>query len=282
MIGRIRGTLVHKRPPEILVEVAGVGYEIQVPMTTLFRLPGLGADVSLLTHFVVREDAQLLYGFIDEQDRSLFRQLIKVNGVGPKLALTILSGMDSTSFVRCVQREDMSSLVALPGVGRKTAERLLIEMRDKLKDWLARAGADDPTAVEGTIHARLTDIVADAEGALIALGYKPQLASRMVAAINDEGVDDDVEFAAELTTAERGDFELLCLYDTWDRQPNRKEKSHVKRVRVFRRQRTPLLGACLASSPSVPVRRGILRQREEHKTIRPWRTPARTRADPVL
>ena len=193
MIGRIRGTLVHKRPPEILVEVAGVGYEIQVPMTTLFRLPELGVDVSLLTHFVVREDAQLLYGFIDEQDRSLFRQLIKVNGVGPKLALTILSGMDSTSFVRCVQRDDMSSLVALPGVGKKTAERLLIEMRDKLKDWLAQAGANDPTAVEGSLHAPLTDIVTDAEGALIALGYKPQLASRMVAAINDESVDDSEE-----------------------------------------------------------------------------------------
>ena len=129
----------------------------------------------------------------DEQDRSLFRQLIKVNGVGPKLALTILSGMDSTSFVRCVQRDDMSSLVALPGVGKKTAERLLIEMRDKLKDWLAQAGANDPTAVEGSLHAPLTDIVTDAEGALIALGYKPQLASRMVAAINDESVDDSEE-----------------------------------------------------------------------------------------
>ena len=107
MIGRIRGQLVHKHPPDILVEVGGVGYEIQVPMTTLFRLPELGAQVSLVTHFVVREDAQLLYGFIDEQDRSLFRQLIKVSGVGPKLALTILSGMDSISFARCVQRDDI-------------------------------------------------------------------------------------------------------------------------------------------------------------------------------
>jgi Holliday junction DNA helicase RuvA len=193
MIGRIRGTLVTKRPPEILVEVSGVGYEIQVPMTTLFRLPELGVEVSLLTHFVVREDAQLLYGFVDEQDRSLFRQLIKVNGVGPKLALTILSGMDSASFVRCVQRDDISSLMALPGVGKKTAERLLIEMRDKLKDWLAQAAWGDATAVEGSLQAPLTDIVADAEGALIALGYKPQLASRMVAAINDESIDDSEE-----------------------------------------------------------------------------------------
>ena len=143
MIGRIRGVLVLKQPPDILVEVGGVGYEIQVPMTTLFQLPEVGAEVSLVTHFVVREDAQLLYGFIDERDRGLFRQLIKVSGVGPKLALTILSGMDSSSFARCVQRDDIASLVALPGVGKKTAERLLVEMRDKLKDWLVRPEAGE-------------------------------------------------------------------------------------------------------------------------------------------
>ena len=106
MIGRIRGKLVHKQAPDILVEVGGVGYELQVPMTTLFQLPALGSEVSLVTHFVVREDAQLLYGFIDERDRMLFRQLIKVSGVGPKLGLTILSGMDARSFVRCVQRDE--------------------------------------------------------------------------------------------------------------------------------------------------------------------------------
>jgi Holliday junction DNA helicase RuvA len=193
MIGRIRGTLVHKQPPEVLVEVGGVGYEIQVPMTTLFRLPGLGDEVSLLTHFVVREDAQLLYGFIDEQDRTLFRQLIKVNGVGPKLGLTILSGMDSGSFVRCVQRDDISALVALPGVGKKTAERLLIEMRDKLKDWLALADSADGPGSDGVLSAPPANIVEDAEGALIALGYKPQEASRMVAAVHDESIDDSEE-----------------------------------------------------------------------------------------
>ena len=190
MIGRIRGTLVHKQPPDILVEVGGVGYEIQVPMTTLFQLPELGAEVSLVTHFVVREDAQLLYGFIQEQDRSLFRQLIKVSGVGPKLALTILSGMDSASFARCVQRDDISSLIALPGVGKKTAERLLVEMRDKLKDWLVQTGE---TAEVAVTVAPVTDIVADAEGALIALGYKPQEASRVVAAVNDDNVADSEE-----------------------------------------------------------------------------------------
>ena len=193
MIGRIRGTLVQKQPPEILVEVAGIGYDIQVPMTIFFRLPEIGAELTLLTHFVVREDAQLLYGFIDEQDRSLFRQLIKVNGVGPKLALTILSGMDSVNFVRCVQRGDISSLVALPGVGKKTAERLLVEMPDKLKDWLARADATKLAPIEGSLGAPHTDIIADAEGALVALGYKPHLATRMVAAINDERINDSEE-----------------------------------------------------------------------------------------
>jgi len=136
---------------------------------------------------VVREDAQLLYGFFDEQDRQLFRQLIKVSGVGPKLALTILSGMDSTSFARCVQRDDISSLVALPGVGKKTAERLLIEMRDKLKDWLGSAGAGGQLE-GGAVMPPVTNVVADAEGALIALGYKPQEASRAVAAVNDDTV----------------------------------------------------------------------------------------------
>lgn len=186
MIGRIRGVLVYKQPPDILVEVGGVGYEIQVPMTTLFQLPELGSEVSLVTHFVVREDAQLLYGFIDEQDRSLFRQLIKVSGVGPKLALTILSGMDSLSFARCVQRDDISSLIALPGVGKKTAERLLVEMRDKLKDWLVQPEGGSV----GVALAPVVDIVADAESALVALGYKPQDASRVVAAVNDDDVVD--------------------------------------------------------------------------------------------
>jgi Holliday junction DNA helicase RuvA len=172
------------------VEVSGVGYELQVPMTTLFRLPALGSDVSLVTHFVVREDAQLLYGFIEEGDRSLFRQLIKVNGVGPKLALTILSGMDARNFARCVERDDISGLTALPGVGKKTAERLLVEMRDKLKDWLVSAGQPQGGTTGDVSQPSVPDIIADAEGALISLGYKPQEASRMVAAVNDDSVTD--------------------------------------------------------------------------------------------
>ena len=193
MIGRIRGTLVHKQPPDILVEVGGVGYELQVPMTTLFQLPELGSEVSLVTHFVVREDAQLLYGFIDERDRALFRQLIKVSGVGPKLGLTILSGMDSASFARCVQRDDISSLIALPGVGKKTAERLLVEMRDKLKDWLGQADGGAEPLTGGITIEPVTDMVADAESALIALGYRPAEASKVVAAVNDDSVGDSEE-----------------------------------------------------------------------------------------
>lgn len=193
MIGRIRGTLAYKHPPLILVEVGGVGYELQVPMTTFFQLPELGSEVSLATHFVVREDAQLLYGFIEEVDRSLFRQLIKVTGVGPKLALTILSGMDAQSFARCVQRDDVSSLVGLPGVGRKTAERLLVEMRDKLEDWLVRVDITHAAGGANAVASRPADIVADAESALVTLGYKPQEAARMVAAINDKSVQDSEE-----------------------------------------------------------------------------------------
>lgn len=192
MIGRIRGTLVHKQAPHILVDVSGVGYELQVPMTTLFQLPDLGCEVLLVTHFVVREDAQSLYGFVEEGDRSLFRQLIKVSGVGPKLALTILSGMDARNFARCVERDDVTSLVALPGVGKKTAERLLVEMRDKLNDWLMAGDASEgPDKAGGTSPP--ADIAADAEGALVSLGYKPQEASRMVTAVNDDSVTDSEE-----------------------------------------------------------------------------------------
>ncbi len=191
MIGRLRGVLVARQPPEVVVDVAGVGYEVQVPMSTFFRLPAVGQEVSLVTHFVVREDAQLLYGFLDERDRVLFRSLIRVSGVGPKLALTLLSGMDADSFVRCVQREDLASLVALPGVGRKTAERLLVEMRDKLKDWIG-GGADGTAATEGAVTPR-HDIAADAEGALVALGYKPAEAARLVSAVKDDSVSDSEE-----------------------------------------------------------------------------------------
>lgn len=191
MIGRIRGTLAHKQPPDVLVDVGGVGYELQVPMSTLFDLPAVGSEVTLVTHFVVREDAQQLYGFLRERDRGLFRQLIKVNGVGPKLALTILSGMDADSFVRCVQREDVKALVALPGVGKRTAERLLLDMRSKLEDWVLPL--EGGAGAEVVSIAPPSDAIADAESALIALGYKPAEATRAVAAVNDEDLDDSEE-----------------------------------------------------------------------------------------
>ena len=180
MIGRIRGTLLDVQPPEILLDVAGIGYEVQVPMTTLYALPATGAEVNLYTHFVVREDAQTLYGFLVERDRSLFRHLIKVNGVGPKLGLAILSGLDAGSFVRAVQRDDTSTLVQLPGVGKKTAERLLIEMRDKLADWMLELEDGDAPAA-----ANDRGIEAEAEAALVALGYKPSEANKAVSAAND-------------------------------------------------------------------------------------------------
>ncbi len=191
MIGRISGTLLHKQPPDILVDVGGVGYELQIPMTTLFQLPALGEAVTLHTHFVVRDDAQLLYGFSSERDRALFRELIRVNGVGPKLALTILSGMDADEFVRCVQRDDTAALVSLPGVGKKTAERLLVEMRDRLKDWLHPV--DAAALPSAPMPGAAPDFAADAEGALIALGYKPAEASRAVAAVQDDSVDSSEE-----------------------------------------------------------------------------------------
>ena len=184
MIGQIRGILTTVQAPDILVDVGGVGYEIQVPMTTLYELPAPGQELLLHTHFVVREDAQLLYGFLRERDRALFRHLIKVNGVGPKLALAILSGMDAEAFVRCVQRDDTRTLVQLPGVGRKTAERLLVEMRDTLNDWILQLD-ELPAHVSGGRH----DILAEAESALVALGYKPAEAGKAVAAANDGSVE---------------------------------------------------------------------------------------------
>ena len=127
MIGLLRGVILEKQAPDLLIDVAGVGYEVQLPLTSFYKLPEVGKEAVIYTHFVVREDAQLLYGFHTSTERALFRQLIKANGIGPKLALTILSGLSAQQFVRCVQHDDISTLVKLPGVGKKTAERLLIE-----------------------------------------------------------------------------------------------------------------------------------------------------------
>ncbi len=187
MIGQIRGILVDKNPPEILVEVTGITYEIQVPMSTLYQLPDIGQQLVLHTHFVVREDAQLLYGFYDSKDKAMFRALIKVNGVGPKLALGILSGMEANEFVRTVRNNDIASMVNMPGIGKKTAERLIIEMRDRLGEW----DAGMPQQAGSSSASGSSSITRDAETALISLGYKPQQAARAIAMI----VNDHAELA---------------------------------------------------------------------------------------
>jgi len=167
----------------MLLDVNGVGYEIEASMNTFYKLPEVGAEVSLHTHFVVREDAQLLYGFVDTQEKLLFRALIKVNGVGPKLALSILSGISAHDFIRTVHNEDTTALVRVPGVGKKTAERLIVEMKDRLNQLqlptlteLELSSGNQPDAVLPAA----ADYRAEAESALIALGYKPQQATRAI------------------------------------------------------------------------------------------------------
>ena len=186
MIGRIKGRLAEKTPPDILIDVNGVGYELQVPMNTFYRLPELNEEVLLHTHFVVREDAQLLYGFYDVRERSLFRELIKINGVGPKLGLAILSGIESNEFVRVVRNNDVNALVCLPGIGKKTAERLIIEMRDKLKDWQSDTSDDSELNSAGPFGTN--QAIGEAESALVALGYKPKEAERAVKSVASEGM----------------------------------------------------------------------------------------------
>lgn len=189
MIGRIRGIILEKQAPELVIDVHGVGYEVQAPLSTFYKLPAPGQEVVLYTHFVVREDAQQLYGFWQREDRSLFRSLIRVSGVGPKLALAILSGMDSEEFVRSVQRNDARALVNLPGVGKKTAERLIVEMRDRLGEWRPELSGESVASPSSDIVATSRNrMVQDAESALIALGYKPQEAARAVSAALDDEV----------------------------------------------------------------------------------------------
>ncbi len=181
MIGRLRGTLLHKQPPHLLLDVRGVGYEIEVPMSTFYDLPGEGGEVILFTHLLVREDAHLLCGFATAAERALFRSLIKVNGVGAKLALAILSGISAEGFARCVQSRDAATLTRLPGIGKKTAERLIIEMRDRLEGFTGLT----VDASGRTAGLRAPDNpVEDAVSALLALGYKPPEATRLVRAVD--------------------------------------------------------------------------------------------------
>ncbi len=190
MIGRLKGILLEKTPPRLLLDVSGVAYELDAPMFTFYRLPELGQEVILHTHFVVREDAQLLYGFFQERERSLFRNLIKVSGVGPKLALAILSGIEPDNFVHCVMSNDSDSLVRIPGVGKKTAERLVIEMRDRLNDWESNLGSSTQIAAAVNPSDKATQ---EAISALLSLGYKPFEARRAVTEIaNDYHSSEDL------------------------------------------------------------------------------------------
>ncbi len=199
MIGRLRGVIAAKHPPQLLIDVGGVGYEVEAPMSTFYQLPALGEEVVLHTHLAVREDAHLLFGFATERERSLFRALIKVNGVGAKLALTILSGVSADEFVRCVQGSDTASLTRLPGVGKKTAERLIVEMRDRLDDFITGGAA--PIVTTGIVEPAAEDPVRDAVSALIALGYKPAEASRMVSKVEGEGHSSEAIIRAALKSA---------------------------------------------------------------------------------
>ncbi len=177
MIGKISGILEEKTTHSALINVQGLCYEVEVPISTAFALPDCGQTIVLFTHFVVREDAQLLYGFMQKQDREMFRILIKINGVGPKMAIAILSGLDSSALARCVADDDVSTLVKLPGVGKKTAERLLIELRDKVKGLAENPGTEQSVQSGAQINASIED---EAESALIALGYKAQDAARAI------------------------------------------------------------------------------------------------------
>ena len=182
MIGSLRGIIAAKQAPVLLIEVGGVGYELEAPMSTFYELPGVGEEVRLVTHLLVRDDAHILYGFAAEDERRLFRNLLKVSGVGAKIALAILSGISVDGFAHCVRAEDTASLVKVPGIGRKTAERLIVEMRDRLDETPAGAAAPVAAPAAGP---RAGD---EASGALVALGYKPAEAARLLKKVDAEGL----------------------------------------------------------------------------------------------
>lgn len=179
MIGYLRGKLVAKQPPQLVMDVGGVGYELDAPMSTFYNLPAVGSELSLFTHLVVREDAHILFGFGSERERRMFRELLKVSGVGPKLALGLLSGISVESFLVCIEAGDADTLVKVPGVGRKTAERLIVEMRDRAKAF------GEPFAATGVASAAAPNgAQAEAFTALVALGYKPAEVTRLLSAVD--------------------------------------------------------------------------------------------------
>ena len=190
MIGRLTGKLLMKQAPELLIDIQGLGYEVLAPMSTFYQLPAVGEGVMLHTHLVVREDAQVLYGFASTSERELFRALIKVNGVGPKVALAILSGVSADEFVLLVNRGDAAALTRIPGIGKKTAERLLLDMRDRLKEWqvdpVAGAANQQASMIEGGAQPDARMLAEEAETALIALGYRPAEATKMIVRVQKD------------------------------------------------------------------------------------------------
>ena len=184
MIGYLSGRLMQKQPPFLLLDVGGVGYELEAPMTTFYDLPEADHQVSLFVHLVVREDAQLLFGFSNQSQRELFRRLIKINGVGPRVALAILSTLSAAQFIACIHREDVATLTRVPGIGAKTAQRMIFDLRDRI-DTLGGPGG--PDGVDGETPDHDPSPVQDAIGALLALGYKAADAGRAVRAVETEG-----------------------------------------------------------------------------------------------
>lgn len=197
MIGFLRGKLQYKAPPQLVLDVQGVGYELDAPMSTFYDLPALGQEIKLFTHLVVREDAHILFGFATESERLLFRALIKINGVGPKMALTILSGQSVEDFYRCVDDNDVKSLVRLPGVGQKTAERLMVEMRGRLPEINVSNHVAERATSSGVAGVQIANAKQEAISALCALGYKSQDAIRMIQAVasDDKSCEEMIRLA---------------------------------------------------------------------------------------
>jgi len=195
VIGHLRGRLVRKAPPALIIDVNGVGYELEAPMSTFYRLPELGAEAELHTHLVVRDDAHLLYGFATEDERRLFRDLLRVAGIGPKIGLALLSGIDVDTFMRCVEAQDVDALTRVPGIGRKTAERLLVEMRDRIR---ALGQLPSATRPDGASGAR-----AEAHAALVALGYRPVEVNRLLQSVEQEGAGTEELIRRALQAAAR-------------------------------------------------------------------------------
>lgn len=181
MIGSLNGLIISKKPSEVLLEVNGIGYEVYIPLSTSFKLPSVDQTVQLLTHLLVREDQHTLYGFITEDERKLFRALIKISGVGAKLALTILSGINVEGFIRSVQMQDVDTLIHLPGIGKKTAERLLVEMKDKV-------GQMGDIAQNDAVESKDLRIIKEAHNALTSLGYKSVEARKILDGIDSNGL----------------------------------------------------------------------------------------------